>query len=251
VLFALLLAACGPKPEDDQFVRSFFDQVQRGEFEAAQRSMGASLQTPDATAQLALLRRDYIPAQAPSEPMRINWSFNSVLGGDHNATFVHRYDYPDRVLIVTTIVRTPPGGPPTVEGFHINVTERSPELDAAGAFSFEGKSTAHLAFFAALICSVLAMLIAFVGVIATKGFKRKWLFAIIALLGAPVFLMNWTTGEWAPQLAFGLINTGVTKGLAPLDSWIVKFHIPIGALVVLSLLVPRWLSKNANTGDAA
>jgi hypothetical protein len=55
--------------------------------------------------------------------------------------------------------------------------------------------------------------------------------------------MNWATGAWEPQFALGLINAGVTRGLSPLDPWIVKFHIPIGALVALSLLLPHWMGR--------
>ncbi|HYD71843.1 MAG TPA: hypothetical protein VEF55_01800, partial [Candidatus Binatia bacterium] len=98
--------------------------------------------------------------------------------------------------------------------------------------------------FAVLVCSGLIMLLAFFGTIFTKGFKRKWLFAIVSLLGAPVFMMNWTTGEWSPTFSGGLINWGVTRGLGPLDPWMLRFHIPIGALIVLSLLWPRWAGMN-------
>lgn len=118
----------------------------------------------------------------------------------------------------------------------------------ASEFSLQAKPPAQLAFFGLLVTSVALMAAALLGVLVTRSFKRKWLWAVISLAGAPVFLMNWSTGAWAPQLAFGLISAGVARGLAPLDPWMVKFHIPIGALVTLSLLLPHWLGR-APDGD--
>lgn len=246
----ITLSACGPKPEQEQMVRSFFDHVRAGEIEAVQDQIAPNLRTPESIQQLETIRREYVPQQAPQNIIRTNWSFSSVVGGDSTATFIHRYDYPDRILLVTTVTRTAPDGPTLIEGFHVNLTENSPELAAAANFSFENKTPQHWAFFACLVGSVLLMLWAFIGVIVTKGFKRKWLFAIIALLGAPVFVMDWASGEWVMNFAFGLINTGVMRGLGPLDPWFVKFHAPIGALIVLTLLWPRWIGRGASDGAA-
>jgi hypothetical protein len=240
LVLALTLAACGPKPEDDQRVRAFFEHVRAGEYDAVKHDLAPNLQTPDSRAQLAAIARQYVPTSAPTSATRLNWSSFAQVGGDTRETYVYRYDYPDRVLIVTTLTRTPPQGATVIEGFHVNVTPNGAETQAASQFALNGKSPAHWAFLAALSCSLLLMLLAFLGVIFTKGFKRKWLFALVALVGAPVFLMNWSTGAWMVQASVGLLDAGVTRGLAPLDPWIVKFHIPIGALIVLSLLWPLW-----------
>jgi hypothetical protein len=249
-LFALALTACGPKPEQEQAVRTFFEDLRAGDMEAVSAQAAQNLRTPDSMAQLETIRREYIPPEAPQNVFRSNWSYNSVVGGDTTATFTHRYDYPDRILLVGTVTRTAPDGPTLVEGFHVNVTEITPDVVAAANFSFENTTRVHWAFFACLVFSVLLMVWAFLGVIFTKGFKRKWLFAILAFVGAPVFLMNWSTGEWVVQATLGLINTGVMRGLGPLDPWFVRFQAPIGALITLSVLWPRWLGLGAAAGPA-
>jgi hypothetical protein len=119
----------------------------------------------------------------------------------------------------------------------------NPAEARANEFTLQGKPPHQLAFLVALIASVTLMAIALLGTLCTKSFKRKWLFAIISLAGAPIFLMNWETGAWEPQFFVGLVNTGVTRGLLPLDPWILRFHIPIGALVTLSLLLPHWMGR--------
>jgi len=236
-----VLAGCGPKAEEDQFVRNFFEHVRTDQLEAAQSVFADNLKTADTLTQLQSVRAQYIPVEPPTKSARINWSFNSVFGGASRATYVYRYDYSDRVLIVTTnVVTEAEGSPPRVEGFHVNVTPLTAEVAAAAEFSLANKPLRQIAFLIALACSDVLMIIAFLGVIFTKGFKRKWMFAIVALAGAPVFVMNWSTGEWATLFSAGLINAGVTRGFAPLDPWMLKFHIPIGALIVLSLLLPHW-----------
>lgn len=248
LLLPIVLVACGPSPEQEQFALTFFERVRTDDFESLQSDLAPNLKNAEARSQLEALRREYVPAQAPSKTARIGWSFFSVLGGDTTATFVHRHDYPDRVLIVTTATRTSTGEVALVEGFHVNVTMLGAETEAAERFTFEGKSTAHLAFLGALICSVLLMVLACLGTLVTKGFGRKWLFAPLALVGAPVFAMNWTSGEWSAQFAISLINTGISRGMAPLDPWVVTFQLPVGALIVLSLLLPRWAGVASDDG---
>lgn len=244
-ILALCLAGCGPTPEDDQAVQNFFEEVRLGRYDAIQGDLADNLKTPETIAQLEEVGRAYVPSEPPTRSTRINWRTTSIVGGDTTASYVYRYDYPDRVLIVSTATRRTPEGETLIEGFHVNVTPITAETLAAGEFSIMDKPPRQLAFLTALACSVLLMLTAFFGAIFTKGFKRKWLFAPIALLGFPVFLMNWSTGAWVSQFMFGLINTGVTRGLAPLDPWMLKFQIPIGALIVLSLLWPRWFGGYA------
>lgn len=242
-LCAILLTACGPKPEDDAMVRSFFEHIRAGEFDAIQDNLAPNLATPEMRPQFEALRRDYVPTDAPTRGRRINWSTVSIAGSSTTATFLHRYDYLDRVLLVTTSTRAAPGGPALVEGFHVNVTLLNGETAIDPTFSVIGATPTKLAFLAAMALSALLVLIGFFGTIFTPGFKRKWLFAIVALLGAPSLTMNWQTGEWITELFIGIslsLGFSATRGFGPFDPWMLKFTVPIGALIVLSLLWPRW-----------
>lgn len=244
VLVSLTLQACGPKPGEEESVRTIFEQVRSGQFEAVESRLPEQNRTPETRAILEQLRRDFIPSGEPESVRRLNWSFLQTTG-ERRVTAIHEYTYRDRILIVTTTLKTVGTSPYTIENFHINVFD--PAAAQANEFTLEGKPPHQLAFFGLLLASVALMAMALLGALLTKSFKRKWLWAIISLVGAPVFLMNWATGAWEPQFAFGLINAGVARGLSPLDPWIVKFHIPIGALVTLSLLLPHWMGRAPET----
>lgn len=241
-LCALMLAACG-NSADDTFVRQFFDQVRAGQFDAAAPSMAENLKTPESRTQFEAIRNEYIPTQAPTAAQRVNWSTVNPVGDDARATFVHRYDYADRVLMVTTVTRTAPGGPTLIEGFHVHAIPLDGRTPVDSAFTFDNATPQKLAFLTAMVMSAIIVLIAFLGVIFTPGFKRKWLFALIALVGTPSLTMNWETGEWAAQIFIGIsvsLGFSATRGLGPFDPWLLKFSVPIGALIVLSLLWPLW-----------
>ncbi len=239
--FCLALFACGPKAGEEEAVRAVFDQVRAGDFEGIDSKLSPELVTPQTREQFEMLRRDFIPTATPNEVARLNWSWVAVAGGDRTTTAIHQYTYEDRILIVTTVTVTHPDGNVNVAGFHINRLE--PAAAQANEFELAGKPTHQIIFLACLAASVALMAIALFGTIFTRSFKRRWLWAIVSLLGAPVLAMNWATGDWETRFSLGLINAGVMRGLSPLAPWIVQFHIPIGALVVLSLLLPRWMKS--------
>lgn len=244
-LASLTLQACGPKPGEEESIRAVFEQVREGQFETVDSRLSEQTRTPETRAIMEQLRRDFIPSGEPDSVRRLNWSLFRATTGERTVTAIHEYTYPDRILIVTTTLKTVGTSPYTIETFHVNVFNAA-EVQA-NEFTLQGKPPHQLAFFGALIVSVVLMATALLGAVLTKSFKRKWLWAIISLAGAPVLSMNWATGEWGPQFAFGLINAVVTRGLSPLDPWILRFHIPIGALVTLSLLLPHWMRRAPDT----
>jgi hypothetical protein len=235
----LALAACGPKAGEEDAVRAVFEQVRTGDFGAVETRLSPNLATPQTRAQLEMLRRDYIPEPPTSDIVLLNWSWLAIAGGDRTITALHQYTYDDRILLVTTVMVTHSDGSINIAGFHVNRLEPSAAQD--NGFTLVGKSMQQLIFVGCLAISVSLMVLAVIGTLFTKAFKRKWLWVIVSLVGAPVFVMNWATGIWEARTALGLINAGIMRGLSPLDPWIVQFHIPIGAIIVLSLLLPHWM----------
>lgn len=252
-LCALMISACtGADPAEEARIRQFFDHVRAGEFDTAETSMAENLRTAESRAQLEAIRSEYIPQRAPTSARLVNWSAVSPAGGDATARFLHRYDYADTVLMVTTATRTAPGGPTLIEGFHVQAIPLEGRSTVDSAFTLEGATPQKMAFLGAMTLSAILVLIAFFGVIFTPGFKRKILFALVALAGAPTLTMNWETGEWAAQLFIGIslsLGFSATRGFGPFDPWMLKFSVPIGALIVLSLLWPRWTTA-ADDDDA-
>lgn len=253
--FAVFLAifalqACGPKPGEEESVRGIFDQVRAGDYDAVESRLPEQNRTPETRETLVQLHRDFIPTGEPQSVRRLNWTFfqsTDFQTTSRTITAIHEYTYSDRILIVTTALKTVGAAPYSIENFHINAINSAEAR--ANEFTLQGKPPRQLAFFGVLVASVTLMAMSLLGTILTRSFKRKWLWAFISLAGAPVFLMNWSTGAWEPQFAVGLINAGVTRGLSPLDPWMLKFHIPIGALVTLPLLLPHWIGRVPD-GDA-
>src|SRR6266581_3491196 len=64
--------------------------------------------------------------------------------------------------------------------------------------------------------------------------RRRWLWILISLLGAPVTTMNWTTGEIATRaLTVQLLNVGVVRP-GPTAPWFLSVAFPIGAFLFLN-----------------
>jgi hypothetical protein len=236
---SLCLQACGPKPGEEESLRAVFDQVRAGQFEEIESRLSEQNRTPETRSTLEQLR-DIIPSEPPESVSRLRWEIHESADSRTIAS-VHEYAYPDRILIVTTTLKRDGASGYSIENFHINAF--NPAQARANDFTLQGKPPRQLAFFGALVASVVLMIVAVLGTLLTRSFKRKWLWVIISLVGAPVFLMNWATGAWQPSFTLSLIGTAVTRGLSPVDPWIVTFQLPIGALVTLSLLLSHWMGR--------
>lgn len=237
------LAACSPPSEADiRLERSVFQQVREGRLLDVEQHLTPAAQNATTRTNLTLIQRDYIRADQPTKIELLQWTVLSDTSGSRTITCLDQYTYPDRMLVVQTTVQIPASGPYVLQNFHVRSVgaAEASTIAAAGAFTLWGRPLAQLIFFSVFILVLTLMVIAIFGVVFTKGFKRKWLWVIVALAGAPVYRMNWTTGDWAPTFSAGLIDAGIVRGPSIIDPWIVFFHVPIGALIVLFLLIRRW-----------
>lgn len=235
--------------QDDQTLQSIVNDTREGRTEAVYERLDPSIQTPETQAVLAQLTTILRDAGEPCERSLINVTtlspFNDPRGPGREVIARHLYTCPNATLAIDITVWAPESGAHTIRNFRINGVD--PRAAVANAeFSLKDQSVRHYAFFAAAIFSLVLMLMAFIGVIFTKGFKRKWLWAILSFVGVTKVAMIWPTGVIVTQfLTINLIGFGVTRGADPTAPWIVNFTPPIGAILVLSLLWPRWagLSK--------
>jgi hypothetical protein len=241
---ALCLQACGPQPGEEETVRAIFEQIRNGQFDEVESRL--SKRTPETRSTLERLRNEIIPEEPPDSVRRLNWSFEQSTSTDvRTVTSVDEYAYQGLILIVTTTLKMKSASDYSIDYFYIKGI--TPEEAQVNDFTLKGKPPGQLAFLGALIASIAVMAFAVLRVLRAKSFKRKWLWVIVSLLGAPVFVMNWTTGEWAFQFMLGLIGAGVTRSLSPIEPWIVQFQFPIGALVSL-WRVSRHRRRLASTG---
>ncbi len=241
---ALALQGCGPEPVEEESVRTIFEQLRAGQFEEVEAKLSKELRTPKVRSDLMRFRNEIIPEEQPDSIERLHWGFEQSTDL-RRITSIDQYAYQDLFLIVVTTLKMDEPSGYTIE--NLSIRKVAAEEARVNEFTL-GKPPGQLAFFGALIMSVVVMVATVVAVLRTRSLKRKWLWMIICLVGAPVFIMNWTTGEWAVESAAGLINAGVSRGLSPAEPWIMQFHIPIGALVAL-WIVSRQRRRGISVGD--
>jgi hypothetical protein len=247
------LAACsgGLSEDDDVFIASTFAHVRDGQTDVLIARLDPSLHTPNVATALTHVQTLIADAGSPCERSLISaTTMNSVStrsGAQRNVTARHHYDCPNHDLVVDVKLLAQDGAEPLVMHFWVHQVDPTAAAET-GTFDFQGKGPRHYAFLTAAIASPILMLIAILGVIFTRAFKRKWLWAIVSLAGITNFSMVWTTGDIQTSLvSLNLIGFGITKADV-LSPWIVSFTPPVGALIVLSVLWPRWMGLPADEG---
>lgn len=63
--------------------------------------------------------------------------------------------------------------------------------------------------------------------------KRRWAWALLALVGAGTFAFNWTTGQGRLLLLNLLFFDAALTKTGPAAPWILQVAFPIGALLTL------------------
>lgn len=249
MLAVVALSACtgtGPTEAEDRQISLAFDQARHGDG-ALLEQLAPQIRTAE-TPQALLQVRDIIQnAGTPCERTRTYFSATNITGtsgASRTVTTRHQYACPNHYLVVDTEIHSTDGAPPLISRLIVTPVD-SEAARAAQIFTLEGKSTRQIAFFIMAASSPVLMLIAFLGVLFTRNFKRKWLWAIASFVGLAKFSMIWPTGEIQSQLAsINLLGFGLTRYIDALSPWVVSFTPPVGALVVLSLLWPRWAGLN-------
>lgn len=233
IALSLALTACQGLGKPDPTLRAFYDAVHAGDMVKIRSMAAPELLTPGAEGQIAHLRA-ILPREAPSETKLLGRQL-SMMNSGQTLSASDLYVFNGRKAVVTgRMVRMSDDQPWRVQG--INVRMLTPAELAANAFTFKGKGPGHYAFLAATVAAPLLMIAALVRVIRRRGLRRKWLWGILAFVGAVTLQMNWTTGAITVNwLSVQLIGAGVAAaapdGLAP---WIASFTFPIGAILILT-----------------
>jgi hypothetical protein len=232
----LALGGCNPSlkadPQADSVAEAIYRDVQDGRVAAIQANM-----TPSAvafvTSEQVVALRTYAPPGAPSDRRLVAWEgFAGTDGQIRKLTY--ELNYPtESVLYRLTLKRPSRAAPWKAEAFHL---QRASHTDLMqNRLTLVGRPLGQLLFLAMTILSPLLMLTALVVVIRSPKFKRKWLWAIAALVGVGSATMNWSTGASGFQpLMLGLIGAGAThQGFLGFFPWILKFSLPVGAVAAL------------------
>ena len=232
-------------------MRQTFNQVRDGQFEEVEARLAPSLQGPGVRASLEQVRAIIAAAGTPCERSMVLWNathFAGTSGSGRRVSAQHQYACPTYTLLVSTRLFTPGSeSEAVIEHFTVNTID--PEaLARVQSFELSGQSLRHYAFLVAMGVTALLMLLAFFGTLFTKNFKRKWLWAIVSFAGVCKFAMIWTTGQISTSLlSIHLLGLGYSRG--PFTPWELNFTLPAGALIVLSLLWPRWFGSYREPGE--
>jgi hypothetical protein len=150
--------------------------------------------------------------------------------GSTTYNITYELQYP-RAWQVANLVLVKEGDGILLKGFHVN--DLADSLAVLNRFTFKGKTTLHYVFFALTVLYLVVVAGSFVVCLLTKKFLKKWLWAVISLLGIVEFSFNWTTGAWAVRpVSIGLkISTFVSP--FPYMPSVLVFYLPVGAIIFL------------------
>jgi hypothetical protein len=227
-----LLSACAAEldPRSDAASQQVFEQARRHDFAAIEARLPPRLRTAVADARLQA-QAALIPDQTP---LRVKLArFQSVSAGATRRTSTTReYFYPDRILVVTTLISETPGQPPQVLGFNVQPFART--ALAFGRFELAGKSSMQYFLLGLAAAIPLLLVLALARLAQDRSTRWKWAWTLFILIGVTRISVNWTTGLLLFQpLAVVLLGAAVERGPLDVSPWIVTVSLPLGALVYL------------------
>ena len=120
----------------------------------------------------------------------------------------------------------------------LHVWPTAAPLAETNAFRLGGKSAIH--YITLLIAALVALVCLAAAISAIRSrLHRRWLWALLALVGITKFSVNWTTGAFTYSvIAAQLFGAGIYKS-GPYAPWILSFSFPVGAIIVFEKLRRR------------
>jgi hypothetical protein len=226
------LSACAARPGPGQqaAIRAVFDQARRHDFAAIETRLAPRLRTAVTDTRLQA-QAALIPDQPPRAVKPVRFVSARANGGEETSA-LDEYFYADRLLVVSTAIRTPPGAPPQVLAF--NIQPFSLRALAVGRFTLAGKSTTQYFLLGVATGIPLLLVYALARLARDRTTRWKWLWTPFILIGFTELSVNWATGALVFQ-PFSLLLLGASVARPPLDvaPWIVTVSLPLGAVIYL------------------
>jgi hypothetical protein len=214
------------RPEDDAFARAYFDSVRTGRIDFAVQALSPTTAGISGVRDNLVRLSKYLP-NGPLDSLHViavnRFSTPSV----DRTTMAYEY-HSSMGWGVVSITSASELGRRYVDGIHADRLDRS--LEVANAFTLRGKGGGHYLMLALmLVCVGTAISVALLAL--RTPMRRRWLWALFALVGAGTLVFNWTTG----QVGFSLLNLQFFNGGAvrggPAAPWILSAAFPVGALL--------------------
>lgn len=234
----LLLSACSQEamihrfatPEADAFARDFIQQVRNGDPMAARKLSPELLQVPAMKDSLRSLTRVF-PRGSVQEVKLLNAQVMTMSTGLTTRTLVYEEHSAGGWALVQVVVLEDAMKYRYINGMHVQPTRGA--IQEMNAFTLAGKGALHwgmllMATAVPLFCLGSAILV------FRTPMRRRWAWALLALVGGFTATLNWTTGElFTRMFNVQLLGAGALQsGLgAP---WLISVSLPVGALIALS-----------------
>lgn len=238
IVVALLLgplAACGGyddmlyrivSKEDDAYARAYFDSVRAGRIDyAMSRLSPKAYAIPGVRDSIVALGR-YLPA-GPLDSMHLIGANRFRTASVDRTNFTYEYHSAEGwgAASVTVVGEL---GIRYVDAISLTKLERS--LEDANSFTFHGKTAGHYLILALLTVCVGASFSVAILALRTP-MPRRWLWALLALVGVTSLWFNWTNGAAGLELLTVHLFGGASVRAGPAAPWILKVFFPIGALM--------------------
>jgi len=215
-----------PKDEDS-FARRFIEAIQLGQYDTTDTMIDSSVKAEFTRNNLEQMQK-YLNRGSPLAIETVG--VNTVVEGNRTRSYLtYQIQFPESWMLGEMVVDKVDGNL-SVLGAHFKTIPAS--LSEINGFTFKNKSLGHYIYFVFQLLLLLFIIYVVIIVIKSK-IKRRWLWAIVTLIGICQLSMNWSTGDvYFQPINIRIPIVGANKaGLyAP---WILYCNIPIGAIIFL------------------
>lgn len=242
IFFLLFLSACDKQDafdkivdkDKDAFAKEFIEELIAAN-SAINEKIGDNMRTQESADGMnkiiqALHGREIKSKKYLGYTYNTEYSKELLNGGPSTSNvywqFIYEYEM-DEFYSVFNVMVIEQNGQNKIDGIDVKLYEES--WNERSTISLKGKGFTH--YLVLLICIIEVLLIAIsLAVMLRSNLRRKWLLAIVILMGNLVIVFNWTTGEFLfDAITLSFFGVGYSEGdlIAPIN---LTFSIPLGVL---------------------
>lgn len=216
------------RAEDEDFARGYVDSVRFERIDYAMTEVSPALaQMPGLRDSLISLGRQM--PEGPLDSVHLIGVNRFQSSSMDRSELAYEYHSAKGWGVASISVLTQDGRR-SINGLHAEALPRP--LEVTNAFTLRDRSFGHYLMIGLMALCVVTAFGSAVYALFTP-MKRRWAWALLALVGAGTFAFNWTTGQGQLFLLNLLFfDAAVMKG-GPAAPWVLQVAFPIGALLTL------------------
>lgn len=215
-------------PEDDRLARDFIAALRENDSTRLLKELGQNIQGVPAFRDSLRAAGTELPKGQVDTLRQVGANISRNQTGDISALTYELHTATGWGL--ANVVIMGPSDGRAVTGFRVVAIAAS--LEELNSFRRGAKHPGRWIVLLLAVC-VAAFSIWMAVVAARTRMKRRWWWALFALIGVAPFILNWTTGEVAFQLLQIVFLSAAFVGTPPFGPWMVTVAFPIGAIATL------------------